>query len=127
MKKDKRPINLSKQIVMNQPLTAIASILHRIAGIVLFFGIFIMLYALDLALGSQDGFDTVANLIETNYFVKFVVWGLLTALAYHWVAGLKHLIMDLDIGVSIKGIWVLSIAALVLGISLSILAGVWIW
>lgn len=127
MKKDKRPINLSKQIVMNQPLTAIASILHRIAGIVLFFGIFIMLYALDLALSSQDGFDTVANLIETNYLVKFVVWGLLTALAYHWVAGLKHLIMDLDIGVSIKGIWVLSIAALVLGISLSILAGVWIW
>lgn len=127
MKKDKRPINLSTTVIMRQPLTAIASILHRIAGIALFFGMFIMLYALDLALSSPEGFNTVASLIKTNYFVKFIVWALLTALAYHWIAGLKHLIMDLDIGVTIKGIWILSISALVLGISLSILAGVWIW
>lgn len=127
MNKDKRPVNLSRNIVLNQPLTAIASILHRIAGIVLFFGMFLMLWALDMALTSPEGFAKVALAIKTNFLVKFVVWALLTALIYHWIAGLKHLIMDLGIGVTIKGIWIFSIVALVLGISLSILVGVWIW
>lgn len=127
MNKDKRPVNLSRNIVINQPLTAIASILHRIAGILLFFGMFIMLWALDIALTSPEGFDKVALAIKTNFFVKFVIWALLTALIYHWIAGLKHLIMDLGIGVTIKGVWFYSILALILGISLSILVGVWIW
>jgi succinate dehydrogenase / fumarate reductase cytochrome b subunit len=29
-----------------------------------------------------------------SFFVKFIMWGILTALAYHVVVGIRHLLMD---------------------------------
>ncbi len=29
-----------------------------------------------------------------SFFVKFIMWGILTALAYHVVVGIRHLMMD---------------------------------
>jgi succinate dehydrogenase / fumarate reductase cytochrome b subunit len=34
---------------------------------------------------------------------KFITWGLVSALAYHLVAGTKHLMMDLGIGETLEG------------------------
>lgn len=29
-----------------------------------------------------------------SFFVKFIMWGILTALAYHVVGGVRHMLMD---------------------------------
>jgi succinate dehydrogenase / fumarate reductase cytochrome b subunit len=62
-----------------------------------------------------------------NPLIKLLVWAIVAALLYHLLAGIRHLIMDLGIGESLKG-GVLG-ARLVIGLALvsAALAGVWIW
>ena len=58
---------------------------------------------------------------------KFITWGILSALIYHFVAGIKHLLMDMDVGDGKESGKVGSIATLFASIFLIILAGVWVW
>ena len=96
-----RPVNLDLRTI-KLPVTAYTSILHRISGVILFLGIAIMLYALGKSLGSEEGFGEVKAWL-TSPLAKFVIWGLLSALLYHLVAGLRHLIMDMGIGETLEG------------------------
>ena len=123
--KDNRPVNLDL-FTIKQPLPAIASILHRISGIILLFGIGVLIYFWDQSLSSPQGFAEVQELFA-NPLIKLVVWGIVSALLYHFVAGFKHLLMDFGIGETLEGV---NIAAkLVLGISIALIifAGVCIW
>ena len=93
MKTD-RPINLplSQVISVNakSPI-AIASILHRISGIVLFLLIPVMLWLLQNSLYSPEHFVRVFD----NILVRFVAWIFVAATAYHFVMGIKHLFADM--------------------------------
>ncbi|WP_318440873.1 succinate dehydrogenase cytochrome b556 subunit [Photobacterium leiognathi] len=88
-----RPVNLDLQTI-RFPLTAIASILHRVSGVITFVSLAILLWLLNLSLSSPDGFAAAASITD-SFFVKFVLWGVLTALFYHIVLGVRHLLMDL--------------------------------
>ncbi|GAA03614.1 succinate dehydrogenase cytochrome b556 subunit [Photobacterium leiognathi] len=88
-----RPVNLDLQTI-RFPLTAIASILHRVSGVITFVSLAILLWLLNLSLSSPDGF-AAATSITDSFFVKFVLWGVLIALFYHIVLGVRHLLMDL--------------------------------
>jgi len=120
-----RPVNLDLRTI-KLPVTAYTSILHRISGVILFLGIAIMLYALGKSLGSQEGFGEVKAWL-TSPLAKFVIWGLLSALLYHLVAGLRHLIMDMGIGETLEGGKLGSKIVLAISVVLIVLAGVWIW
>lgn len=109
------------------PVTAIVSILHRITGVILFVGLAFLFYAFDLSLSSQEGFDAVVNALQTNFLVKFVIWGVVSALLYHFVAGVKHLVMDLGYFEELESGRKAATANLVIGFVLIVLAGVWIW
>ncbi len=109
------------------PVTAIVSILHRITGIILFVGLAFLFYAFDLSLESQEGFDTVVNAFQTNFLVKFVIWGVVSALLYHFVAGVKHLFMDMGYFEELESGRKAAIANLAIAFVLIVLAGVWIW
>lgn len=104
MKQDSRPINVGivDLLAFGWPITAIASITHRIAGVVLFVGVAFMLYALDTSLASEEGFESLKAMMTTP-IGKFITWGLLAALAYHFVAGIKHLLMDTGMGETLEG------------------------
>ncbi len=85
-----------------------------------------MLYALGKSLGSEEGFvDVKATL--TSPLAKFVAWGLLSALLYHLVAGVRHLIMDMGIGETLEGGRLGSKIIIAISVVLIVLAGVWIW
>ncbi|MGF1724163.1 succinate dehydrogenase cytochrome b556 subunit [Photobacterium nomapromontoriensis] len=88
-----RPINLDLQTI-RLPLTAIASILHRVSGVITFVAVAILLWLLNLSLSSADGFASAVSIVD-SFFVKFVLWGILTALFYHLVVGIRHLLMDM--------------------------------
>lgn len=122
---DKRPINLDISTI-HLPIAAWASITHRITGILLFAGIAGLLYLFDLSLEGETGFDAARALV-TAPLAKFLIWVVLSALAYHMVAGVKHLLLDAGIGESREGGPVA--ARLVIGISLVlvVLLGVWLW
>ncbi|MBO6555671.1 MAG: succinate dehydrogenase, cytochrome b556 subunit [Pseudomonadales bacterium] len=107
------------------PITAIASITHRIAGVVLFVGIGFGLFALQVSLSSETGFEGLKSMI-TSPLGKFITWGLLSALAYHFVAGIKHLIMDTGVGETLEGGIFAARASLFFSALLIALAALWV-
>ncbi|MFS0827758.1 MULTISPECIES: succinate dehydrogenase, cytochrome b556 subunit [Pseudomonas] len=123
--KSQRPVNLDLRTI-KLPITGVTSFLHRVSGIILFLGLGIMLYALSNSLESADGFDEVKAYM-TSPLAKFVAWGLLSALLYHLVAGVRHLIMDMGVGETLEGGKLGSKIIIAISVVLIVLAGVWIW
>jgi succinate dehydrogenase / fumarate reductase cytochrome b subunit len=120
-----RPVNLDLRTI-KLPITGVTSFLHRVTGIILFVGLAIMLYALAKSLGSEDGFNDVKAYL-TSPLVKLVIWALLSALLYHMVAGIRHLLMDSGIGETLEGGRLGSKIVIAISVVLIVLAGVWIW
>ena len=123
--KSQRPVNLDLRTI-KLPITAYTSILHRISGVILFVGLAVLLYALDKSLASEEGFEQVKACM-TSPLAKLVIWGLLSALLYHLVAGVRHLIMDMGIGETLEGGKLGSKIVIVISVVMIVLAGVWIW
>ncbi|MGI6407117.1 MAG: succinate dehydrogenase, cytochrome b556 subunit [Gammaproteobacteria bacterium] len=124
--KSQRPVNLDLMTI-KLPITAYSSILHRISGVILFFGIVVLLWGLDKSLASEQGFAEVKECLSGG-FAKLVVWGLLSALLYHLVAGTKHVLMDLGlVGETMEAGKLGAKAVLIIAAVLILLAGVWIW
>ena len=122
-----RPVNLPLfRLAMAMPVTAVASILHRITGIVLFVGVFFLCYLLDRAVTDPAGFADAAALLAAPHG-KLALWVVLTCLAYHLVAGIKHLFLDFHVGDTLDGgragAWISIGAAVVAGVAL----GLWLW
>ncbi|MDC1509980.1 succinate dehydrogenase, cytochrome b556 subunit [Oceanospirillaceae bacterium] len=123
---DKRPVNLDLG-TFNHPLVSVISICHRISGVVLFVGLVFLFNIFDSSLSSASEFASAQALLQDNYFAKFVTWGLLSSLGFHFSAGMKHLVMDFGHGEEIDSAnraakFVIALTAL-----LSVLAGVWVW
>jgi succinate dehydrogenase / fumarate reductase cytochrome b subunit len=121
----KRPVNLDISTI-KLPITAYVSILHRFSGIFLFAGVAVLLWMLASSLDSQESFAAVRDAFS-NPICKFVIWAVLSALAYHTVMGIRHLIMDCGIGESLKGGQLGAKIALTLAVILIALLGVWVW
>ncbi|AVK37190.1 Succinate dehydrogenase cytochrome b-556 subunit [Morganella morganii IS15] len=80
-----------------------------------------------MSLSSPEGFAQAAD-IMSGFFAKFILWGILTALAYHICGGIRHMLMDfgfvdetLAAGISSAKI------SMVLTVILAVLAGVLVW
>jgi succinate dehydrogenase / fumarate reductase, cytochrome b subunit len=123
--KDNRPVNLDISTI-SLPLAAYTSITHRVSGVIVFVGIAILLWIFNTSLGSEEGFNQIKELM-TSPIVKFVVWGILSALAYHMVAGIKHLLMDSGIGETKEAAPLGAKITIILSLVLIIALGVWIW
>ncbi|MBV1879703.1 MAG: succinate dehydrogenase, cytochrome b556 subunit [Pseudomonadales bacterium] len=107
------------------PITALASILHRIAGVVLFVGIAFGLYALQISLASEAGFESLKSMIKSP-FGMFVTWGLLAALGYHFVAGIKHLLLDFGVAETLEGSQFAAKVTLLFSAIVIVVAGIWV-
>lgn len=121
-----RPVNLDLQTI-RFPITAIASILHRVSGVITFIAVGILLWLLGTSLSSPEGFQQAADIMD-DFIVKFIMWGILTALAYHVIVGIRHMLMDFgyleetfETGQRSAKI------SFVITVVLSLLAGVLVW
>lgn len=122
---DKRPVNLDL-FTIKQPIPAIASILHRISGLILFIGIAFLICALDQSLSSAQGFAKVQDSLS-GFFAKLTLWVVLSALIYHFIAGVKHLLMDFGIGETLEGGRLGAKLTLVISVVLIVITGVAVW
>ncbi len=123
--KDKRPVNLDIGTI-DLPLAALTSITHRVSGVIVFVGIAILLWLFDASLASEEGFNSLGG-FATSFLGKFILWGVLAALAYHMVAGCKHLLMDFGIGETKEAAPIGAKVVIVVSIVLFGVLGVWIW
>jgi succinate dehydrogenase / fumarate reductase cytochrome b subunit len=120
-----RPVFLNLWQIKFPPM-AIVSILHRISGVVLFLFLPLLLWLLHASLLSAESFTALMSLTHTVW-MKLLLWILLGAVFSHLFAGIRHLIMDLGIGESLKAGWSSAIFVLVLSVLFIIAAGVWLW
>ena len=79
------------------PLAGFVSILHRASGMLMFALLPFILYLLDNSLTSETSFAVLQKL-TTGVFVKLVILVLTWAYLHHFCAGIRHLLMDLHIG-----------------------------
>lgn len=123
--KDTRPVNLDITTI-RFPLAALGSITHRITGVLLFAGVFLLLYFLDLSLSSEEGFARARD-FGSSFLARFSLWVVLSAFIFHMIAGIRHLLMDIGIGESKAGgplgtaIVMVSSGILILGLGVSLL------
>jgi succinate dehydrogenase / fumarate reductase cytochrome b subunit len=82
---------------------AIASILHRISGVVIFLLIPVLLYVLQESLASEQAFNAVKHDVLGGLIGGGLVFVALAGLIYHVIVGTKHLIQDFGIGESLQG------------------------
>lgn len=121
-----RPVNLNL-FTIQFPIPAIVSILHRISGVILFLFIPFMLWGLNLSLKSEQDFDSIhANMIGSPC-LKVIIWCAMAAFIFHFVAGIRHLLMDVHIGDELKSGRLSAYLTFIISILLMVLAGIWLW
>ena len=120
-----RPVNLDLGSLKFPPM-AIASILHRISGLVLFILLPIMMYFLSESLHSLLSFDNL-QLLLSKPSIKLLLWGFSAAMIYHLLAGFRHILMDIGFGEQLATARRSAIALIALAILLTLCLGVWIW
>lgn len=121
-----RPVNLDLRTI-KMPVTARASILHRISAVALWVGMAFGLIALYMSLSSEDSFAGIYSALTGNFLAQFIAWGLLTALGYYSMATLKHVVQDMGHFEELESGKQIATAAIGAGVFLSVLAGIWVW
>jgi succinate dehydrogenase / fumarate reductase cytochrome b subunit len=121
-----RPVYLDL-FAIRQPLPAIVSILHRISGALLFLvGIPLLLGYVQRSLASPEGFQAVMAPFATP-FGKLVLLVLAWAYVFHLLAGLRHLGLDLHIGIRLQPARSSAAVVLVLSILVALVVAVRLW
>lgn len=121
----KRPININP-LSVQLPVGALVSITHRISGILVFLLIPLLLWALQLSFASEQSFAQVKAIFD-NLLMKSIAWVLLAALLFHLVAGIRHLLMDVHIGDSLRVGRFSAKLVIFISLLLAIEAAYWLW
>ena len=114
-----RPLSPHLQIYRPM-LTMMMSIMHRITGIGLYFGIVLLVGWLLAAAISDSCFDFAQGFFG-HWFGRLLLFGFTWALIHHTLGGLRHLLWDTGRGFDLKTIEWLSRANLAGSIVLTIL------
>lgn len=119
-----RPKNLNL-FTIHFPLPAIVSIIHRISGFALFLLIPFLLWGLNYSL-TDSGFADLQEWVK-SFPVKCLFWFLIIPFFLHLVAGIRHLLSDIQIGNSLQGGKRSALFTLIIAAVLILLAGIWLW
>jgi succinate dehydrogenase / fumarate reductase cytochrome b subunit len=123
--KRRRPLwyNLSP---LNLPVPGLSSIFHRVSGILLFLGLIWFLYLLDLSLASESGYAQAGDQLR-HPVMKLLVIAAVWALLHHMCAGIRHLFLDIDVGVSLHAARRSAVAVFIVSLALTASIAVRIW
>ena len=92
----KQPKNLNL-FTIRFPIPAIVSILHRMSGVIIFLLMPVITIAFCMSLMSSSDFASVIliiNLWPFRILGAILTWGVF----HHFIAGCRHLLLDLQIG-----------------------------
>jgi succinate dehydrogenase / fumarate reductase, cytochrome b subunit len=100
------------------PVGAVASIGHRISGIVLACALPVAVLALQRSLRSEAEFDSLTDALRSpagRAALVLIAW----ASAHHVFAGIRHLLMDVGVGASLAAGRASAYAALLAAIAIA--------
>ena len=127
-----RPVAKPRPVYLNlfairQPLPAIVSILHRVSGALLFLiGIPLLLWVVQRALASPDAWAQMRAALA-HPIAKLTLLVLAWAYFHHFLAGIRHLVMDLHIGMDLPAARRSGAFVLVLAVVLTFAVAVKLW
>jgi succinate dehydrogenase / fumarate reductase cytochrome b subunit len=99
-----RPLSPHLQIYKPQ-ITSILSIFHRLTGISLSIGSFIIVaWIVSLSMGVES-YSYFISIVD-NWFIQTIIFGFAFALFYHFSNGIRHLFWDAGLGFELKSVYV---------------------
>ncbi|HTD04693.1 succinate dehydrogenase, cytochrome b556 subunit [Undibacterium sp.] len=102
------------------PLAGFVSILHRISGLLMFVLLPFILFLLDRSLTSEVSFSYFQE-FTSGVFVKLVILALSWAYLHHFCAGIRHLFMDVHVGLDKDSARQSAVGVLVISLGLAAL------
>lgn len=123
--KKQRPVNLQLNTISFPP-SAITSILHRVTGVAMFFALLFVIWAWAVSLTSPEGF-AMAQEAMGGVIGKIIAIGTLSALTYHILGGVRHMIMDMGYWEELESGNNSAKAIIALWIILTVVIGVVLW
>ena len=111
---------------IRQPAPAIVSILHRVSGALLFLFLWVFLVALQKSLVSAESHAELKAFIDQP-LMKLLLLGLVWAVLHHTFAGIRHLALDLRLGIQLPGARASAFTVLVASFGLTIVIGALLW
>ncbi len=125
VKKDRpvyRNIGLAQLIKYRLPWAGKVSILHRISGAALFLLLPFILYLFVQRVASELSYQKF-QAFTGNILVKIICLGLIWCFLHHFCAGIRYLLLDLEIGVEKSEANRSAIVVLVVGLALTAVVG----
>ena len=117
---NKRPLSPHLQIYKPQ-LTSVMSISHRFTGVILtIFSLLIPSVLLIISMGPEY-YDLFINILN-HILIKFIIIGAIFSLTYHLCNGIRHLLWDAGIGLSIKESYLSGYLVLLISLLITITA-----
>lgn len=101
------------------PLPGIVSILHRISGVLMILAIPVCIWLLELAVTDQAGFSQAAAVADSLLF-KLAAAVILWSLCHHLIAGIRYLLLDIDVWIERKQARQSAVAVFIVSIVLTI-------
>jgi succinate dehydrogenase / fumarate reductase cytochrome b subunit len=105
------------------PLAGFASILHRVSGAGLFLMLPLLIWLLQLSLGSTQDSATMFAAVTGNWLVKLILLGLLWAFLHHFCMGIRILLIDIHVGVEKQQAHSSAVAVMVVSLALTAILG----
>ncbi|MAZ77592.1 MAG: succinate dehydrogenase, cytochrome b556 subunit [Legionellaceae bacterium] len=121
-----RPVNLNLTTI-KFPITAIVSILHRLSGLFLIAMLPFGLWIFEYAMRSEANFNYWVTNFMHSFWGGFLLWLFFIGFVYHLVAGVRHLLMDLGWGESLRGGRIGAGLLVIIWLAVSILLGILLW
>ncbi len=122
----KRPKYLNL-LEFRHPMPSVVSILHRISGVLLFFpGIPLLLCGLQLLLQSPQSFEILQGFLN-NPIIKLLLLLPLWFFLHHLCTGVRHLLLDIQVGITLEQARTGSKLVLIAGFVLTIVTGLMLW
>ena len=97
-----RNIHISQIVTYRLPAAGWVSILHRVSGALMFVLLPFVVWLFDQSVTSQVSYDRMTAVFAAGagplpaWFVKLVVLGLIWAYLHHFIAGVRHVWMDIS-------------------------------
>ena len=124
-----RNIHITQIVAYRLPLAGMVSILHRISGVLLFLLMPFIIWMFDNSVSSEISFAkfkfafNVGMLGLPGFIWKLLALALIWAYLQHFIAGIRHLYMDVNHAVSKEFGRSSALATLVLSLGLTVVLG----
>lgn len=121
-----RNIHISQILQYKLPPPGMVSILHRVSGALLFLTLPLILWLFERSLLSESTYDRL-QMTLSHWLMKLVLLALAWAFIHHLVAGVRFLLLDLDIGVDKPTARTSALAVFGVSVPLTLLVAAWLF